>query len=81
MKMHVERTIDVDVQLDERERDLLIDCFDLLESIDSKIIDEGLTEEEDEFTISWYDDSGHYVSHKTNAEDLSELRARFDDFI
>lgn len=81
MKMRVKKTIDVDIQLDEREKNLLIDSFDLLECIADKVAEEGLLEDKDEFTISWYDDSYRYVSHKINVEDLSEFRARFDEFI
>ena len=78
MKEHIEKSIDVDIELAGEEIELLFDAFDLLERISEKVEIAGL-EEDDVFTISWMTEDNRYTSRSTSLEDLSELRARFDE--
>ena len=79
MKVNVAKSIEVDVALTKEEWETLYNAFNILDEINSKVTDSGL-DDDSCFSITTYG----YTSPKsfeTDNESLSELLARYDEFL
>ena len=81
MEMTTKKKISVEVQLSSEETKMMYNFFNLLETIQNKLYEEGIQEDKDIFTIYWKNDFDGNVPHEKSLEELEDFLGKFDDFL
>ena len=81
MEMTTKKNISVTIQLTDNETEMMYKFFDLLDTIQDKLYEEGLQKDKDTFTICWKNDFDGNVPHEKTLEELEDFMGKFDDFL
>ena len=81
MEMNVKKKVVAKIQLNDEETKMMYNFFDLLETIQDKLCEEGIQEGEDTFTICWKNGFDENIPREKTLEELEDFIGRFDDFL